>query len=689
MNRLAGAASLYLRQHADNPVDWWPCGDDAFARGQAPRRARARVDRLRGVPLVPRDGARVLRGRRRSPSASTTSSCPIKVDREERPDVDALYMAATQAMNGHGGWPMTVFVHPRRPAVLRRHVLPARPRATASPRFPEVLEPRRRRLGGRAATTCSSPGAPPRRRGPRRGDRSPTPSSRAVPAPGARAARRPLVDALATRFDAADGGFSRAPKFPHPALGRGGARSFVATGRERRAHDGDVTLDAMARGGLFDHVAGGFARYSVDATWTVPHFEKMLSDQALLARAYLRAAAWLGRAVVRVGRAARRSTSSSTTCASPGGFASAIDADAGGVEGAHVVLTATRRAARSLDAPGSVELADAHDRALRAHRRRADLDGACVPRLGATDGPRRRRRRRRGRATRCSPPAPTGRSPPIDDKVLLEWNAMLAAVLAEAGVAARRGPLRATRRRRSSTRCATTHRAGGRWRRRAGDRRAARHERGPRLAPRGRTCRSSSSTATSRTSTRERGRRRPRRRLLGRRAPDGRAARRRAAASSSRTSRPPALFVRAKDVLDGATPCGHLGRRRTRSHDSRWRHGRRRAARARRRGSSPSATRCSTHSQRRGRRSSRRPCLLDEGVEVAVPGPAGAMLAEVAPPRRRPRSSRFGEGPLALLDGRADDRLYVCRHATCEAPVNELGSVAPALAAAARWEAEG
>ena len=112
MNRLAGETSPYLLQHADNPVDWYPWGEEAFAKARARGPADPPLDRLLGVPLVPRHGARVLRGRRRSPRLMNEHFVNIKVDREERPDVDALYMDAVVAMTGHGGWPMTVFLTP-------------------------------------------------------------------------------------------------------------------------------------------------------------------------------------------------------------------------------------------------------------------------------------------------------------------------------------------------------------------------------------------------------------------------------------------------------------------------------------------------------------------------------------------------------------------------------------------------
>ena len=202
-NRLAGATSPYLLQHADNPVDWWEWSDAAFAEAAPARRAGAALGRLRGLPLVPRHGARVVRGRRRPPRRSTPASSRVKVDREERPDIDAVYMAATQAMTGQGGWPMTVLPHPGGRAVLLRHLLP----------------------DGAASGGCSTPSTTAWRERRRAGaQRRPGRSRRrladaaaaALPPAGRRRRRRstPPSQTLRGEFDARDGRVRRRAEVP-------------------------------------------------------------------------------------------------------------------------------------------------------------------------------------------------------------------------------------------------------------------------------------------------------------------------------------------------------------------------------------------------------------------------------------------------------------------------------------------
>ncbi len=674
MNRLAGAASLYLRQHADNPVDWWPFGDDAFAEA-----------RRRDVPVLVSIGYAAchwchVMAHECFEDAAIASLVndlvvPIKVDREERPDVDALYMAATVAMNGHGGWPMTVVCTPGGEPFFAGTYFPPVARH-GQPSFPEVLralddvwrtrradvEAQARQLteAVRAEATVADTLVP-------RG-----------PAPGARARLSTLVDALATRFDAVDGGFSGAPKFPHPAYVEACCSLFAATGRADAREMATVTLDAMARGGLFDHVAGGFARYSVDATWTVPHFEKMLSDQALLARAYLRAATWLDEPSY--AWVARRTLDFVLDhMAVPGGFASAIDADAGGHEGAHVVLTAS--AVRRAFADAS--LVELGERTIARYGLTDDgpVDGACVPRLGTTGDLVGDDEDARAREVLAELRA-RGPQPAVDDKVLLEWNAMLAAVLAEA--AWRLGNPRYADAARALVEALTaSHRASGRWRRRAGgdaplatsadvawlleanvslfelDGDVAHLDRASGVLDDLVSGYADGARPTAGTPDVGRGLFQSHVEATG-------------------------LLVRAKDVLDGATPAGTsvaavaVARLALLTGDG---DAGALAARLVDLGDAlldAQPTAAPTLVEAAG--------YLADGIEVAVPGPTGAMLAEVRH-HVGPRSVLcYGHGPLALLEGRAHDRLYVCRHATCGAPVTDLGSVASALAAAARWD---
>ncbi|HEV3212370.1 MAG TPA: thioredoxin domain-containing protein [Acidimicrobiales bacterium] len=676
MNRLAGAASLYLRQHADNPVDWWPYGDDAFAEAR-----RRDVPVLLSIGYAACHWCHVMAHESFEDPAIAElvnrSTVPIKVDREERPDVDALYMSATQAMTGHGGWPMTVFLdHDARPFFAGTYFPPVR--RHGQPGFAEILTAidgawttRREDVAEQAAQLAESVR--------REATFASALAPRASP-PGARVRLKRLVDALATRFDARDGGFSPAPKFPHATWLDAALAAYVATGRSDAREMATVTLDAMARGGLFDHVAGGFARYSVDATWSVPHFEKMLSDQALLAGTYLRAAAWLDEPSY--AWVARKTLDFvRTTMRVDGGFASGIDADAEGVEGAHVVLTASSATA-ALDAAGLGGLAAATVAryALSDH---GAVESPDPPRLsgdvdlvGTPEDELARTALRTARAL--------GPQPAIDDKVLLEWNAMLAAVLAEAAwrlgedaygeeAVALVAQLRAT------------HRVDGRWRRRSGP-----------AAP--------LATSADLAWLVEA--------LVACFEFDGDVAHLDVALGVTEDllagfwdgPRPTAaerdvgaglfqshtdatgLLVRAKDVLDGATPSGasaaaHALARlamATSSDDVR-------AVAARLVALGEPLLDAEPHAAATLVAAA---CLLDDGVEVAVPGPPGATLdaaRRAAPPFC---VLAFGAGPLPLLDGRAHGLLYVCRHASCEAPVVEPTSVSAALTAAATWEAD-
>ncbi len=345
---------------------------------------------------------------------------PIKVDREERPDVDALYMAATQLVSGHGGWPMSVFLFPDgRPFMAGTYYPPVERHGQAS--FTTLLNAmseawnNRRDVVEHQAKELS------------------TAIEREVSfidhmAPYVEsldlgAARVRLHDELLERFDA-DGGFGDAPKFPRPSY----VEALLEFDDPRARFAVGQTLDAMSRRGLYDHLRGGFARYSVDAQWHVPHFEKMLSDQALLARTYLRAAKaipdhpeWREVALDTIEFVLR-------DLALDGGFASALDADAGGVEGSHVTWTPDEVAAALADAGLESDLEPTRRR-WRIESPGA-FEGRSIPRLADAEPfvtPDALRPARdallRARAARAQP----GR----DDKVILEWNAMFAAALFE------------------------------------------------------------------------------------------------------------------------------------------------------------------------------------------------------------------------------------------------------------------
>ena len=315
-NRLATATSPYLLQHRDNPVDWWEWESAAFAAAaerDVPVFLSVGYSACHWCHVMAHESfedAEVAR-------AINAGYVAVKVDREERPDVDAVYMAATQALTGQGGWPMTVLMTPDRepffcgtyfPKEQLLQVLDAVSDAWRT-RRDEVLASSTHIVGAlREATT-------------------PPPHALTTGHLDAAAA------ALRPQFDAARGGFGRAPKFP-PSL----ALEFLLRHHGRTGDAGalemvDATCTAMARGGIYDQLAGGFARYAVDIAWVVPHFEKMLYDNALLTRVY--AHWWRATGSPLAERVARETADFllRDLGTSEGGFASALDADAAGVEG--------------------------------------------------------------------------------------------------------------------------------------------------------------------------------------------------------------------------------------------------------------------------------------------------------------------------------------------------------------------
>jgi uncharacterized protein len=317
-NRLARATSPYLLQHQDNPVDWWPWCDEAFEEAR-----RRDVPVLISVGYAACHWCHVMahesfedEGIARQMNDGFVS---IKVDREERPDVDAVYMTATQAMTGQGGWPMTVFATPDGepfycgtyfPPAHFRQLLTAIGKAWREQRT-EVVEQGTRvvqAIGG--AQLAGGPTAP-------------------ISAELLRAA----ASGLAKEYDADRGGFGGQPKFPPHMNLLFLLRHHQRTGSAEALEIVRHTAEAMARGGIYDQLAGGFARYAVDATWTVPHFEKMLYDNALLLRAYTEVARLTGDPFAR--RIADETAAFLLRdLATPaGGLASALDADTDGVEG--------------------------------------------------------------------------------------------------------------------------------------------------------------------------------------------------------------------------------------------------------------------------------------------------------------------------------------------------------------------
>jgi hypothetical protein len=420
-NRLGRETSPYLRQHADNPVDWYPWGSEAFEAAEE-----------RGVPILLSVGysachwchvmAHECFEDEQVAGEMNERFVNIKVDREERPDVDSIYMEAVQAMSGRGGWPMTVFLTPDGHPFYGGTYFPKPNFLQLMAAITDVWTNRRDDVQHNVDALADAIGR----------------TATVRPAddlPGA-AIMTQAMQQLARSFDAEWGGFGTAPKFPstmsldlilraHQRQPQDDARTIVAT-----------SLDAIVSGGMYDHIGGGFARYSVDREWLVPHFEKMLYDQALLIRIYLHAFLVIGEArwrqvveetVEYVLRDLRHPS---------GGFFSAEDADSPDEHGhGHEGLFHTwtiDEVERVLgdDAPAALDWYEFTDA--------GNFEGRTIPsRLhhrGQLARPAEiesaRRRLFEARAAR--------RRPGLDDKVLTEWNALMLSSLAEAAAALER-----------------------------------------------------------------------------------------------------------------------------------------------------------------------------------------------------------------------------------------------------------
>jgi uncharacterized protein len=441
VNRLADETSPYLRQHAENPVEWYPWGDEAL-----------RVARERDLPLFVSIGyaschwCHVMAHESfEDPGTAAELSnwfVSVKVDREERPDLDAVYMAATQAMTGSGGWPMSVFCTPDgRPFYagtyfppVERHGMPAFRHVVRA--LGEAWNQQRNQVLSQAEAVVSAVRKEMSLAETMHEGRDPDSATDAL-RPNSRpdaldidALQERVVANLAPGFDHEWGGFGPAPKFPRPSLVE------LCLRRARRAGDdaGQArfmalrTLDAMAAGGIYDHVVGGFCRYSTDARWLVPHFEKMLTDQALLSRAYLHA--WLETGEPDyLGVATETLDFVLRDLSTPeGALYSSFDADAGGVEGGHATFTP---ADLEVGLPAELRVPAAEWYGISAS---GNWEGRSIP-VRPVGGPLARPVEIEEARSLLAALRSRRVQPARDEKVLTEWNAMAASTLAETAAA--------------------------------------------------------------------------------------------------------------------------------------------------------------------------------------------------------------------------------------------------------------
>ncbi|MEU9550791.1 thioredoxin domain-containing protein [Streptomyces werraensis] len=422
-NRLAQATSPYLLQHADNPVDWWPWSPEAFEEA-----------RRRDVPVFLSVGysachwCHVMAHESFEDQAAADylneHFVSVKVDREERPDVDAVYMEAVQAATGQGGWPMTVFLTPDAEPFYFGTYFPPAPRH-GMPSFRQVLEGVRQAWEERRDEVGEVAGKITRDLAGRElsvgGDE----------APGEQELAQALLG-LTREYDPQRGGFGGAPKFPPSMVIEFLLRHHARTGAEGALQMAADTCERMARGGIYDQLGGGFARYSVDRDWVVPHFEKMLYDNALLCRVYAHLWRTTGSELARRVALETADFMVRELRTPEGGFASALDADSDDgtgrhVEGAYYVWTPEQLREVLGDAD-----ADLAARCFGVTEEGTFEEGASVLRLpqrdevvdaARIDGVRERLLEARSRR-----PAP-GR----DDKVVAAWNGLAIAALAETG----------------------------------------------------------------------------------------------------------------------------------------------------------------------------------------------------------------------------------------------------------------
>jgi len=419
-NRLAAETSPYLLQHAHNPVDWYPWGPEALARAKDEGRPI-----FLSIGYAACHWCHVMERESFENKATARllndSFVAIKVDREERPDLDAIYMDAVQQMTGHGGWPMSVFLTPDGKPFYGGTYFPDRARH-GLPSFTDVLtgvaeawRDRRPEVEEAGSAIARSIAAQARS--------APPGADGVTDASAAGWMLDSALVALERDFDSRNGGWGSAPKFPQPMTIEFLLRMHTRTTDARPLAMARRTLDAMAAGGIYDHLGGGFARYATDSVWLVPHFEKMLYDNAQLARVYLHA--W------QVTRDARYREVVEETLGfverelstADGGLCSSLDADTGGVEGATYVWS--KEEIDSVLGPDSAAFSRAYGVTGNGNWEGQTILSRVT---GDADEPGLAASRAKLLAVRDTRPQP-GR----DDKVLTAWNGLMIAAFAEAG----------------------------------------------------------------------------------------------------------------------------------------------------------------------------------------------------------------------------------------------------------------
>ncbi len=425
-NHLSKETSPYLLQHAHNPVDWYSWGVEALARAQTEDKPI-----LLSIGYSACHWCHVMEHESfEDPAVAAIMNehfVNIKVDREERPDLDAIYMQAVQAMTGQGGWPMTTFLTPEGKPFYGGTYYPPEPRH-GLPGFTQLLKHINNLWQTRRDEVVATAGQ----------------MAQTLQAPLQIGEAGQLLDQsvldqayalLPERYDRRNGGWGAAPKFPQPQTIEFVLRHYLRTGDEAALDMAVQTLDKMARGGMYDQLGGGFHRYSVDERWLVPHFEKMLYDNAQLARVYLHAYQITGNAFYRriveetLDYVIREMT------APEGGFYATQDADSEGEEGKFFVWTADEvRSALGADALRWMQLYDVSSRGNWEGKTILNLPRPPedVARVLGTTAEQLEELAARGRA-RLFAVRERRVHPGRDDKVLVAWNGLMLAAMAEAG----------------------------------------------------------------------------------------------------------------------------------------------------------------------------------------------------------------------------------------------------------------